>query len=121
MTTIAIDTSAKVARKSRAWNLVLLLFPVLVGAGILLLRQVEVNRLAQRQIETFGQVPHFQLTNQDGRPFGSTDLAGKIWIADFIYTTCPGPCPLISSRMSEMQKPLENTDVHFVSITVDPA
>ena len=63
---------------------------------------------------------HFQLINQDGQAFGSSNLAGKIWIADFIYSTCPGPCPMISSRMSEMQKPLEKTDVHFVSFTVDP-
>jgi protein SCO1 len=47
-------------------------------------------------------------------------LAGKIWIADFIYTTCPGPCPMISTRMSELQKPLEKTDVHLVSFSVDP-
>ena len=47
-------------------------------------------------------------------------LRGKIWIADFIFTTCPGPCPMISSRMSELQKPLEKTDVHLVSFSVDP-
>src|SRR5207244_4246347 len=45
----------------------------------------------------------------------------KIWIADFIFTACPGPCPMISSRMSELQKPLENSDVRLVSFTVDPA
>ncbi len=33
---------------------------------------------------------------------------------------CPGPCPMISSRMSELQKPLEKTDIHLVSFTVDP-
>src|SRR5207244_4691294 len=64
--------------------------------------------------------PQCQLVNQDEQPFGSSNLSSKIWIADFIYTTCPGPCPMISSRMSEMQKPLEKTDVHFVSFTVDP-
>jgi len=65
-------------------------------------------------------VPTFQLTNQNGQPFGSGQLAGKIWIADFIYTTCPGPCPMISGRMSELQKPLEKSDVHLVSFSVDP-
>jgi protein SCO1/2 len=64
--------------------------------------------------------PIFQLTDQDGQPFGSDQLRGRIWIADFIYTTCPGPCPLISSRMSETQKPLRDTDVKLVSFTVDP-
>src|SRR5262249_56966991 len=64
--------------------------------------------------------PTFQLTNQNGQPFGAAQLSGKIWIADFIYTTCPGPCPMISSRMSELQKPLGKTDVHLVSFSVDP-
>ena len=41
-------------------------------------------------------------------------------IADFIFTTCPGPCPIISTRMSELQKPLAKSDVHLVSFTVDP-
>ena len=50
----------------------------------------------------------------------SRQLAGKIWIADFIFTTCPGPCPIISTRMGELQRPLEKTDVHLVSFTVDP-
>lgn len=107
-------------RKSRAWNLTLILFPLVTAALLFLLREIEVQRLGNRAINNYGSVPAFRLTNQDGQPFGSIDLAGKIWIADFIYTTCPGPCPMISSRMSEMQKPLEKTDVHFVSFTVDP-
>src|SRR5438045_9202567 len=84
---------------------------------MLWLRHVEVQRLASRQIQNYGSVPPYQLTNQDEKPFGSSDLTGKIWIADFIYSTCPGPCPMISTRMSEMQKPLENTNAHFVPIT----
>jgi protein SCO1/2 len=58
--------------------------------------------------------------NQDSQPFGSEQLTGKIWIADFIFTTCPGPCPIISTRMSELQKPLAKSDVHLVSFSVDP-
>src|SRR4029453_7911452 len=106
--------------KSRAAYIALILFPLVIAAGMLWLRHIEVQRLASREIQSYGSVPPFQLINQDGRPFGSANLAGKISIADFIYSTCPGPCPMISSRMSEMQKPLEKTDVHFVSFTVDP-
>ena len=102
------------------WKATLILIP-LVTAGLLLwLRHVEVHALAQRTVSSYGAVPHFQLVNQEGRPFDSAQLAGKIWIADFIYTTCPGPCPMISTRMSELQKPLEKTDVHLVSFSVDP-
>ena len=103
-----------------AWKATLILIPLITAAGLLWLRQVEVRALQQRSVSSYGTVPHFQLVNQNGRPFDSAQLAGKIWIADFIYTTCPGPCPMISTRMSELQKPLEKTDVHLVSFSVDP-
>jgi cytochrome oxidase Cu insertion factor (SCO1/SenC/PrrC family) len=117
-TTVINNTST--LRRSWAWNLTLILIPLVTAALLFLLREIQVQRLGNRAINNYGSVPAFQLTNQNGRPFGSADLAGKIWIADFIYTTCPGPCPMISSRMSEMQKPLVKTDVHLVSVTVDP-
>jgi protein SCO1/2 len=108
------------ATGSTAWKWALLLFPLVTAAGLLWLRQNQVHALAARPLHSYGQVPGFQLTNQEGRPFGRAQLAGKIWIADFIFTSCPGPCPVISSRMSELQKPLRHTDVHLVSFTVDP-
>ena len=49
------------------------------------------------------------------------DFAGKVWVADFFYTTCPGPCPMLSSRLSGVQKSLGNDPgVRLVSISVDP-
>jgi protein SCO1/2 len=120
VSTTTVINNSNALRKSRAWNLTLILIPLVTAALLFLLREIQVQRLGNRTINNYGSVPAFQLTNQSGRPFGSADLAGKIWIADFIYTTCPGPCPMISSRMSEMQKPLVKTDVHLVSVTVDP-
>ena len=37
------------------------------------------------------------------KPFSGKELAGKIWVADFIYTTCTGPCPMMSARMRRVQ------------------
>jgi len=107
-------------RSGIVWKTTLILIPIVTLAVLLCLRNVEVTALRQRSISAYGTVPGFQLTNQNGQPFGSAQLSGKIWIADFIYTTCPGPCPMISSRMSELQKPLQKTDVHLVSFSVDP-
>src|SRR5215467_7697713 len=75
-----------------------------------------------KPLPVLGQVPEFQLTAQDGQPFDSKQLAGHIWVADFIYTTCQGPCPMMSSTMHqiEMQTAAEMSDVRFVSFTVDP-
>jgi protein SCO1/2 len=109
------------ARSATAWKVTLILVPIITAALLLWLRQMEVNALRQRVISSYGKAPNFQLLNQNGAPFGSAQLNGKIWIADFVFTSCPGPCPIISTRMSELQKPLEQTDVHLVSFTVDPA
>jgi protein SCO1/2 len=109
------------SRAGTLWKATLIAIPIVTLLLLLWLRQLEVNALRQRTVSSYGSVPEFQLINQDGKNFGSADLRGKIWIADFVYTTCPGPCPMISSRMSELQKPLEKTGVHLVSFTVDPA
>jgi cytochrome oxidase Cu insertion factor (SCO1/SenC/PrrC family) len=101
-------------------KVILLGAPLLVATLFFFVWRGQVNHLANRAVQSYGSVPTFQLVNQNGQAFGSNQLAGKIWIADFIFTACPGPCPMISSRMSELQKPLEKTDVHLISFSVDP-
>jgi protein SCO1/2 len=69
-----------------------------------------------------GQAPQFQLTLQTDRPFDSHSLDGHIWVADFIYTTCDGPCPMMSHQMRGIQNSTESTPaLKLVSFTVDPA
>jgi protein SCO1 len=120
MSTTSIAVNRSSSRPSILWKTTLILIPIVTLGVLLWLRQLEVNALRQRTVSSYGTVPTFQLINQNGQPFGSAQLVGKIWIADFVYTTCPGPCPMISSRMSELQKPLEKTDVNLVSFSVDP-
>jgi protein SCO1/2 len=117
-TSLAVNHAS--SRTSALWKMTLIMVPVITLGLLLWLRHIEVAALRQRTVSSYGRVPSFQLVNQNGQSFGSTQLAEKIWIADFIYTTCPGPCPMISTRMSELQKPLEKTDVHLVSFSVDP-
>lgn len=73
-------------------------------------------------LPTLGEVPHFSLTNQEGQKFESTAaLANKVWVADFIFTTCHGPCPRMTAQMHKLQEDTkELTDVELVSFTVDP-
>jgi protein SCO1 len=107
-------------KSGTAWKITLVLIPVLTAGILFWLRQLQVNALANRPLPSYGVVPAFELVNQDAQPFGSGQLFGKIWIADFIFTSCPGPCPIISTRMSELQKPLAKSDVHLISFSVDP-
>src|SRR3954462_14932622 len=69
-----------------------------------------------------GGLPAFTLTDQRGQPFGSRELGGKVWVADFIFTSCQAACPLLSERMAEVGKRARHLgpDFHLVSISVDP-
>lgn len=75
-----------------------------------------------KPLPVLGAIPQFDLTLPTGQPFDSRSLDGHIWIADFIYTTCEGPCPMMSRQMRGFQSATESTpDVRLVSFTVDPA
>jgi len=88
-----------------------------VLCGVLLSACTEVKPL-----DILGEVPQFQLTAQNDRPFDSKALDGHIWVANFIYTTCDGPCPMMSHQMRGIQNSTAGTpDLKLVSFTVDPA
>jgi protein SCO1/2 len=71
--------------------------------------------------QTFWTLPDFTLTERSGKPVTLGDLKGKVWIGDFFYTTCPGPCPMLSSRLAALQKQFGADDrVRLVSISSDP-
>ena len=64
--------------------------------------------------------PAFTLTDQDGQSFSSDQLKGKTWIATLFYTTCPGPCPMMSNRLRKIQSAVPDPDMMLVSFSVDP-
>lgn len=69
----------------------------------------------------FGAVPQFNLLERSDKMVSLDDLKGSIWLADFIFTYCAGPCPKMSLQMAELQKAVPpETNVRFVSFTVDP-
>ena len=75
----------------------------------------------QKPLPVYGQVPEFELTAQTGEEFDSRSLRGKVWIADFFFTTCNGPCPRMSSQMHWLQKQIADIgDARLVSFTIDP-
>jgi protein SCO1/2 len=67
--------------------------------------------------------PPFRLTDQDGNPLALADLRGKAVLLDFVYTTCPGPCPILTGLHVEVQRALDpalRDRVRLVSISLDP-
>lgn len=72
-------------------------------------------------LQKFKTLPDFKLTERSGKAMGLADLNGKVWLADFIYTTCPGTCPMLSSQLTQLQeKVLKNPDTLLVSISINP-
>ena len=69
-----------------------------------------------------GAVPSFTLVERSGRAVSAADLAGHVWIADFVFTRCPDFCPALTARMAGLQKALAPAadPVRLVSFSVDP-
>jgi protein SCO1/2 len=71
-----------------------------------------------------GAVPEWAMTNQDGAAVGSRTLAGKVWVANFLFTSCPTSCPPLARATARLQGLIEawaaNGEVPIVSISVDP-
>jgi len=103
----------------------LTLLPLLMGLAVAGCKKQEPFEILQPPpaptLQRLWQVPDFRFTERSGQSVQRSDLAGKVWIADFFYTTCPGPCPMLSSRLSTMQEQLGNrAEVQLVSISLDP-
>ena len=82
---------------------------------------IRARRTASR-LERLAPAPEFQFTAQDGSAVSSADFKGKIWVANFIFTRCAGPCPIMTTRMAALNQALggKTQDVELVSFTVDP-
>ena len=68
-----------------------------------------------------GQMQEFRLTAHTGQPFGLLELEGAVWIANFIFTRCQGPCPLMTKKMAALEHELPRGEaLRFVTVSVDP-
>ncbi len=115
-----------------AKNNFLLLTLSAVGLGIVLgtflwlkLQPPDGYRLSEGKslegFSDFGSVPEFSLTERSGKNTTLAELRGKVWIADFIYTSCTDTCPLQSAEMAKLQEYWSGRrDVRLVSFSVDP-
>ena len=102
-----------------AWVVVFLVAAVLIAGSYRLFRSSE--RHDAEESAAIGTIPEFRFTTQEGKTLTREDLLGKVWVADFVFTRCAGPCPMMTSRMAELAKGLlKAKDVRLVSISVDP-
>jgi len=97
----------------------------LIAAGAFV---VYATKQQARNLPVYSQIDEFSLTERSGRTVTLSDLSGKVWVANFIYTTCPTVCPRLTAKMHDVQsfvlaqeaKLGRDANVRLVSFTVDP-
>ena len=66
-------------------------------------------------------IPTFKMQNQAGKEMTEKDFTGKIYIADFFFSTCPGICKIMAKEMKMVQNQTKDMeDVKLISFSVDP-
>jgi len=95
----------------------------LAGATLVLglLLALLTNSPTNKALPVYGQVADFTLTNQMGQAVSLADLRRQVWVADIIFTRCPGPCLKMTRQMRELQAALPpGSGAKLVSLTTDP-
>lgn len=74
-----------------------------------------------QHVKKYHTIADFSLTNQNGNTITQKDYEGKIYVADFFFTTCPTICPIMTKNMADFQKHiLHDDDVLLLSHSVTP-
>jgi protein SCO1/2 len=93
-------------------------------AGILVLTLIRpLLRFEPEPPPVMGEIPAFSLVDQDGNPFGSEDLSGSVYVANFFFTSCSTICPPMMRAVAGLRDRYRDEGiegVRLVSITVDP-
>jgi protein SCO1/2 len=94
----------------------------IVALGISVPVITRIRNPAPPPLPVLGELPAFALVDQDGQRFGKAELAGKVWLAGFIFTRCPTICPVITETMGRIQHRARGIENGFrlVSFSVDP-
>ena len=105
------------------WTALVLVILVIVGLFVRQQWRGVVQRRGTATLDQFKTIRDFELVERNGQPFHSAEsLRGKVWVANFFFTTCPGPCLAMNARMAEVQDAIrrKNDEVRLVSFTVYP-
>ncbi|HWD92059.1 MAG TPA: SCO family protein [Verrucomicrobiae bacterium] len=106
-------------------------FPWTVGVGLVLVilmvsiafvfTKAKAEAERRESLPIYGPVADFSLTNQNNAAVSLADLRGRVWIADIIFTRCPGPCLRMTRQMKELQEALpKDARTKLISLTTDP-
>jgi cytochrome oxidase Cu insertion factor (SCO1/SenC/PrrC family) len=84
-------------------------------------RQFELTRGEAIPANVIGPpIKEFELTERDGKEFKSASMRGKVWVATYFFTTCPGQCLRLNANLQVLNAIPELKEVTWVSISCDP-
>ena len=76
----------------------------------------------RRAVSELPKLGTFSFQEAEGRPIGSAQLRGKVWVAATVFTHCPTHCPAMCQEMYGLQKEFgDEPGFRMLTITVDPA
>ena len=100
---------------------IIAMFFLVLGLVLMPSRKEDQRWERENKIDTYWEIGDFELTDQYGKPFSSEELEGKIWLANFVFTSCAAECPLLTQQMTLVRRNLgDRPDIAFVSFSVDP-
>ena len=74
-----------------------------------------------QHVKKYHTIAPFSLVNQNGDTITQKDYEGKIYVADFFFTTCPTICPIMTDNMADVQQAiLDDKDIMLLSHSVTP-
>ena len=79
------------------------------------------NHKIDGQDTTYHRIPDFAFLNQDSALVTNATFEGKIYVADFFFTSCPTICPLVKKQMLRLYERYQDEDrLLLLSHTIDP-
>jgi len=92
-----------------------------IVAVLLVITYLTKESNSNSELPVLGTIPEFYFTDSRDKKISRADLDGKVWVADFIFTTCTMACPVLTGNMNLVHKEFRNNDnVRIVSISVYP-
>lgn len=105
---------------SRKAKFYVVFFTVLVVGFFFVLKAV-IPGYGQRKFQVLNQVKPFTFTNQDGRLISERSVEGKVYVAEYFFTSCTGICPILNDNMKTIYEKYKNEpDFLILSHTCDP-
>ncbi len=80
-----------------------------------------IDKLNGNDLVIIGEVPNFELTDQNNKKISKNDFNGKVYVVEFFFSTCPSICPIMNRNMVSIQNEFfGNPNFGIASITINP-